>query len=248
MFREFEVRWEGELPASPQAVWDAITVHAGGYLWPIEYEPGVGGRERGLSVGGGIVAAWEPNRHFATHSDPATERDGPNSLDFVLEPLGGITYLRYVHHGTVAADDFERQLDACRRHTTFYQHSLGQYACHFAGRDPVYVCVEAPPESAEGGFAVVRRALGLADDVVAGEPVTLTPAGLEPVDGVCDYAVGTFLGVRTADSLVRVYGRNAWGYPVSVALHLFGEGLDGAAVERAWAGWIAGVFEHERVA
>ena len=25
MVREWEVRWEGELPASPQDVWDAIT-------------------------------------------------------------------------------------------------------------------------------------------------------------------------------------------------------------------------------
>ena len=84
----------------------------------------------------------------------------------------------------MAADDLDRQLDACRRHTTFYQHSLGQYACHFAGREPVYVSVEAPPQSAEGGFAAVRRALGVAADVVAGDPVTLTPDGLDPVEGV----------------------------------------------------------------
>jgi hypothetical protein len=247
MFREFEVRWEGELPASPQAVWDAMTVHAGGYLWPIEYEPRVGGRERGLTAGGGFVSAWQPGRHFATRTDPETERDGPNSIDVTLEPLGAITYLRYVHRGTVAAGDFGRQLDACRRHTTFYQHSLGQYACHFGGREPVYLSVEAPAQSAEGGFAVVRRALGVADDVVGGDPVMLTPAGLDPVEGVCDYAIGTFLGVRTADSLLRVYGRDAWGWPVSVALHLFGGGVDSAAVEQAWAGWIAGVFERERV-
>ena len=28
MVKEFEVRWEGELPASPEDVWDAITQHA----------------------------------------------------------------------------------------------------------------------------------------------------------------------------------------------------------------------------
>lgn len=30
MVKQFEVRWEGELPARPQDVWDAITAHADG--------------------------------------------------------------------------------------------------------------------------------------------------------------------------------------------------------------------------
>jgi hypothetical protein len=42
MAKEFEVRWEGELPAAPQQVWDAVTLHADGWLWKIEYEPWVG--------------------------------------------------------------------------------------------------------------------------------------------------------------------------------------------------------------
>jgi uncharacterized protein YndB with AHSA1/START domain len=59
MARQFEVRWEGLLPASPQDVWDAVTCHADGYLWRIDYEPWVGGAERGLTPGGGTVTAWE---------------------------------------------------------------------------------------------------------------------------------------------------------------------------------------------
>jgi hypothetical protein len=39
-----------------------------------------------------------------------------------------------------------------------------------------------------------------------------------------------------------VYGRDAWGYPVSVAHHLFGDGVDPAAAEREWGDWMAGVF------
>jgi uncharacterized protein YndB with AHSA1/START domain len=30
MVKEFEVRWEGRLPAAPADVWDAITQHADG--------------------------------------------------------------------------------------------------------------------------------------------------------------------------------------------------------------------------
>ena len=90
MVREFEVRWEGELPADPRDVWDAITQHADGYLWAIEYEPRVGGAERGLTAGGGTVTAWDPPRHFATRTRPETERDGVNELDYRLEPLGAV--------------------------------------------------------------------------------------------------------------------------------------------------------------
>jgi hypothetical protein len=248
MVKEWEVRWEGEVPAPPQVVWDAITKHGDGYLWAIEYEPWVGGAERGLTQGGGTVTAWDPPRHFATRSRPETERDGLNELDYRLEPLGSITYLRYVHRAAVPADDFDRQLEACRAHTTFYNHSLGQYACYFAGRQAAYVSVDGPEESTHGGFVRVRRELGLPDDVVAGDPVHLAPAGLEPIEGVVDYATGSFLGIRTADALYRIYGRDAWGWPVGVAHHLFADGVDREATQKAWADWVAGVFNTGKVA
>jgi hypothetical protein len=248
MVKEFEVRWEGELPAGPHDVWDAITRHADGYLWKIEYEPRVGGAERGLTVGGGTVTAWDPPRHFATRTRPETERDGLNALEYRLEPLGSITYLRYVHRCEVPVDDYDRQLDACRAHTAFYQHSLGQYACWFAGREPAYVSVDGPGSSAHGGFQALRRALGLAGDVVAGDRVRLTPDGLQPIDGVVDYATGSFLGIRSDDALYRLYGRDTWGWPVGVAHHLFADGVDQAAAEREWSDWVAGVFDSERVA
>lgn len=248
MVEQFEVRWEGELPAGPQDVWNAITRHADGYLWNVEFEPWVGGAERGLTAGGGTVTAWEPPRHFATRTRPESERDGLNELDYRIEPLGSITYMRYVHRTQVPAEDFERQLDACRRHTSFYHHSLGQYACHFAGREAACISIDGPASSAEGGFVAVRRALGIADDAVAGDPVVLTPAGIEPIVGVVDYASDAFLGVRSADALYRVYGRDAWGWPVGIAHHLFAGGIDRAASERAWGDWVAGVFDTERVA
>jgi hypothetical protein len=88
MNQRWEVTWEGELPASPQAVWDTFTRHSGSYLWPIEYEPRVGGSESGLTQGGGTVTVWEPHRHFATRTRPEHERDGLNEIDIELEPLG----------------------------------------------------------------------------------------------------------------------------------------------------------------
>ena len=240
MGQEFEIRWEGELPASPRDVWDGITRHADGYMWKVEYEPRVGGAERGLSAGGGTVTAWDPPRHFATSTRPETERDGHNELDYRLEPLGSATYLRYVHRGVFpAGEDQGSLLETCRQHTAFYQHSLGQYACHFAGREATCVTVDGPESATRGAFVAVRRALGLADDVVAGDRVRLTPAGLDPIDGVVDYAADAFLGVRSADALYRVYGRDTWGLPVSVAHHFFADDADEAALELAWTEWMA---------
>jgi uncharacterized protein YndB with AHSA1/START domain len=245
MAREFEVRWEGELPAAPQDVWDAFTKHTAGWLWRIEYEPRVGGAERGLSSGGGTVTAWDPPRHFATRAEGA--EGWWNELDYVLEPRGSGTHLRFAH-SSVFAEDYDRQLDACREHTDFYYHSLGEYLRHFAGRDAAYVAAEAPAASAQGGFAAIRSALGVDDDVAAGDRVRLTPAGLEPIEGVVDYATHAFLGVRSDDALYRFYGRDAWGWPVGVAHHLFADGAGAAASERAWNGWLDGVFATEAVA
>jgi hypothetical protein len=245
MAEQFEVRWEGDLPATPPEVWDAITVHTSGWLWKIAYEPRVGGAERGLTSGGGTVTAWDPPRHFATRAERA---DGWwNELDYVLEPHGAGTHLSYVHR-SVTSGDHEQEVDACRQHTAFYYHSLGEYLRLFAGRDAAYVTADGPAASAHGGFAALRRALGVDDDLVAGDPVRLRPAGLEPVAGVVDYATHAFLGVRSADALYRFYGRDAWGWPVGVAHHLFAGGADEAASERAWSGWLSGVFETEAVA
>jgi hypothetical protein len=54
--------------------------------------------------------------------------------------------------------------------------------------------------------------------------------------------------VRSADALHRVYGRDAWGWPVSVAHHVFDGDTDAAATSQAWSQWLDGVFTTEKVA
>jgi hypothetical protein len=144
--------------------------------------------------------------------------------------------------------DFDLELDACRRHTAFYYHSLGEYLGHFRGRDATYISVDAPAASADGGFALVRAALAIPDDADVGDEVTLTPAGLEPIEAVVDYATPVFLGVRSADALYRFYGRDAWGWPVGAAHHLFGARVDKDAAQRAWDRWLQSLFTTAEVA
>ncbi|MFI6511180.1 SRPBCC domain-containing protein [Streptosporangium sp. NPDC050855] len=244
--RAFEVTWEGELPASPQEVWEAFTLHTTGWYWEIDYEPRVGGAERGLTGKGGVVSVWEPPRHFTTRTLPGA--DEFNELDHRLRPTPRGTLLTLTHRGVIAGDDYDAELDACRRHTALYYHSLGEYLRHFPGRDAAYLRLDAPGGSASGGFARLCRALGVPDGIEAGDPVTLTPAGLDPIEGVADFVAPAFLGVRSADALYRFHGRDAWGWPVGVAHHLFAEDADAEAARRAWATWLDDVFTSEREA
>ncbi len=238
MDQRFEVAWEGVLPASAEQVWEAFTLHTAGWLWDIAYEPREGGAERGLTDGGGVVAVWEPHTRFVTRAEK-----GFNQLEYRLSPGAGGTYLRFTHQGETSGDH-DLELDACRRHTAFYYHSLEEYLRHFAGRTAAYAAVDAPEASASGGFAALRRALGVAGDVEAGDRVRWEPAGLPQVEGVVDYATDTFLGVRTEDALYRFYGRDRWGWPVGMALHRFAGETDAAA----WQTWLNDLFPTEAVA
>jgi hypothetical protein len=193
MPKEFEVRWSGDLPGTPAQIWDAITVHSAGWLWPIEYEPRAGGAEKGLTGTGGTVTVWEPERWFVT-------RAPGNELDYRISG----THVDYTHRGTLDEADYDRELDACRRHTAFYRHTMAEYLRHFPGRDARYAAYEYP-----GDFSSLL-------------------AALEPA-GVVDYRTATFLGVRTEDALYRFFGRDAWGWPVGATWHGFG-----AAKPAAW--------------
>lgn len=240
--KRFEVTWEGVLPASPQDVWDGLTKHAGGWVWPIEYEPRVGGAERGLTPTGGTVTVWDPPHRFGTRTRPEHEPDGYNELDYRFEPHPGGTYLRYVHRSAVPEDDYHAILEGCRCHTSLYNHSLGAYAGFFAGREPTYVVAHGPDPSSRNGLAKARAALGLADPVVVGQRVSLRPEGLDPIDGVVDYVAPGFLGIRADDALYRLYDRGAWGGPLSAHHHLFAPGADGPAQAQAWSGWLERLF------
>ena len=206
--KTWEVRWEGDLPGTPEQIWDAFTRHTGAYLWPVTYEPRVGGAERGLNSEGGTVTAWEPQRHFRTEA-----RGQHNILDYTLDG----TRLSYVHHGGAPEDEFDVQYDACVQHTNLYNHSLGEYVGHFAGREPHYLAFDDVPGSTED----VLARLGIPADAAAGDEVEL---------GVVDYREGSMVGVRAGDALIRVYGRDAWGWPVGVSIHSF----DGPADEQTW--------------
>jgi uncharacterized protein YndB with AHSA1/START domain len=240
MSREFEIRREVDLPATPEDVWEAIATGPGTAAWLFpqgDPEPRVGGK----TPDGSTVEAWDPPRHFAVRYEG---EDGFfNALEFVIEGReGGTTLLRYAHSGMIT-DDWDNQYDAANQHTDFYLHTLGQYLEHFNGRTATFVGdvpggINGPePSAAAGAFDVLRRAIGV-DGAVEGDTVRAEPDGIEPLEGVVDYLRPNFVGIRTADALYRFFGRNAFGMPVGMAIHAFADGVDKDATQAAWQEWL----------
>jgi hypothetical protein len=166
-----------------------------------------------------------------------------NALEYIIEARdGGTALLRYVHSG-IFTDDWDNQYDAATLHTSFYLHTLGQYLQYFQGRTVTYVTAEGPAVSATtGAFGVLRRELGLTASGGIGDRVRLAVPGLDPVEGVVDYAAPHFIGVRSADGLYRFFGRNAFGMPVGLSHHLFGADVDLDKTTLAWRSWLEDMF------
>jgi hypothetical protein len=61
---------------------------------------------------------------------------------------------------------------------------------------------------------------------------------MDPLDAVIDYRQPNFLGARTSDGLYCFFGRNAFGAPVGMSIHHFGENLDAYAITERWQNWL----------
>ncbi|MEU6970297.1 SRPBCC domain-containing protein [Kitasatospora aureofaciens] len=244
MAREFEVRREQDLPATPEQVWHAVATGAGnlGWLYPMEVEPRVGGK---TTRGDSTVVAWEPPQHFAVR---ATQDGGfSNTLSYHIEPADdGTSHLRmgihWVHTGVV--DDawrWDAKSDAAEKHVDFYQHALAEYLRHFAGRPAVYVRAQRPEPTADpADFAALRRRLGLAEDAAVGDRLSLHAPGTDgrSEEVVVDWLSPDFLGLRGPDALYRFFNGSTWNVPIWVGHHLFAEDADEEQATKAWTAWL----------
>jgi hypothetical protein len=226
MPREFEVRRDVLLAATPEEVWEAVATSAGNAAWlfpnPIDPE---------------AVKAWEPPTHLHVRQERG---DWFNALEFTIEAReDGATRMRYMHSG-IFVDDWDGQYDGVSQHTDFYLHTLGEYLRHFSGRPATYIGdgpmgIEGPADTARpDGFERMQHVLGFGDAVSESDVVRLTPAGLPAVDGIVTYREPNFIGVRTDDALYCFFGRNAFGQPVAMSIHSFADGVDGELVKRDW--------------
>lgn len=127
--------------APAEAVWEALCTADGLASWfPLDarVKPGVGGsvftswrNEFQFEM---PIKVWEPNKRVSwqwgvhEHDQPA-----PSVVDFYLEPRGGDTILRMVHHGFSADADWDEMYDGTRRGWDFELHSLKTYLDHHRG-------------------------------------------------------------------------------------------------------------------
>jgi uncharacterized protein YndB with AHSA1/START domain len=232
----FEVLVEREMDAPADVVFDAITVHTDGWLWPSDLET----LRASTSLEQGVITEWDPPHRFANRVE--APNGFFNALDHTLEERdNGRSWLRYVHQGVNFNPD-QNLDDAVQQHTEFYLHTLNQYVQYFAPKDAAFVDIQGPASSASpDAFEKVRAALGLTSDSVVDDEVQLTINGLEPTSATLDYSTANFLGVRTDTALIRFFGRNAFGAVVGMTIHSFAND-DGSALASAWEKWLSDLY------
>jgi hypothetical protein len=228
MSKEFEIKREVVLPATPQEVFDAVTTGTANWMFPTPVP----------SPDNPVVRNWEPPNRYAVRQDG--EDGWFNALDYIIEARdGGTTTLRYVHSG-IFGDDWDNQYDGASKHTDFYLHTLAQYLNHFPGRRAAFVNIDGPATSSHpDAVESLKKALGIS---ATGDTIRLELPGMEAADAVVDYLNPYFIGLRTDDTLHRVFGRNHFGGTVDVSAHLFADDADGAGTEKAWRDLLAVVF------
>jgi uncharacterized protein YndB with AHSA1/START domain len=248
MAHPFEFRYETEVPATPEEVWEAIATGPGVDSWFMgrnEIDPGEGGTTR-MTMGGSTeeatITAWEPPTRFATRT--AEGPDGSfHAFEFIIEGREeGTTVVRWVHSGFLG-ENWEAEYEGLSEGDPMYFDKLRVYLTYFRGRTATPVNVFGPvvPDR-DRAWDAFRRGLGLAAPVDVGQRVRLTPQGLPELEGEVDWLSRDFLGVRTDEGIYRFMHISAFGGPTGVAHHIFVEELDQAETERAWEKWLSGLF------
>ncbi|MTD15275.1 SRPBCC domain-containing protein [Nakamurella sp. YIM 132087] len=231
--KRFDIARTFDVEGTPEQVFDAVTTNVGGWLWPMEFEPRVGG----AAAFGGVVTVWDPPHHFVTRVDG--EDGWFNQLEHEISARPGGATVRYVHSGVIT-EDWDTQYDGADQHTDFYLHTLRQYVQHFAGRTVSYSEATAPASSQNPeGLRTLLLALGIGDGVQQGDRIQLAlPAVGVVVDVEVDHRNHAFIGLRTDDALIRIFGRNFFGAPVAVTVHRFPDAdADGPTAEAVSAAW-----------
>lgn len=248
MPHEFEVREELTIDATPEQVWDAIATGPGMDAWFMgtsTVEPGVGGTIRQAMPGWNsesTITAWEPGKHLAYRS--AANPDGTfMAFESIIEGRdGGSTVLRFVHNGFLGDEDWETEYDALRNGDRMYLEKLALYVEHFAGLRSTYnLFALGSPVDGDRAWAAYRSALGLGETVAVGDKARVAVDGLEPIDGVVEFArLPWWVGVRTEDGFYSLM----WGHQDTPVLEYsaFNADVDGSRIEQAWQTWLAKSF------
>ena len=244
MGKAFEIVNEIEVGATPEQAWQAVSTGEGLDGWFMgrnEVEPREGGTIRTVTPGWeeeATVTTWDPPNRFA-YRTPEADDGAFMSFDYRIEEREGrSTTIKWIHSGMLG-ENWEAQYEAMSEGDAAYFHKLGQYLTYFFGRKATPVETYGPEvPDREKAMKIMREGLGLAGPVAVDERVRLTPAGIEPIDGVVEWVSPSFLGVRSDDALYRFI----WAFtgPLMAAHHIFKE-VDEKKELDAWRSWLNGL-------
>ena len=126
-----------EVPAPPEAVWEALTEPEGLRQWfPLDarVEPGKGG-SIWLSWGPGCegeapIHRWDPPHHFGwteSYGEDDAGRPIEITVDLHVEGREGVTVVRLVQSGFSASEDWDEMYDALKDGWTYFLFNLAFY-------------------------------------------------------------------------------------------------------------------------
>jgi uncharacterized protein YndB with AHSA1/START domain len=204
MGREFEVREEITLDATPEQVWNAIATGPGVDSWFMgrnEIEQRQGGKAT-MDFGEGQMAstitAFEPLKRFATRSDPGPD-GGFMAFEYLIEGRDqGTTVLKFVHSGFLGQDDWETEYDALKVGDRMYLDKLAIYVKHFAPRTATYSLMRVGPQVPDGARLWQEFTAAVGGDATPGATATIFGQ-----KGVVEFSRQrpAFVGARTDDGL-----------------------------------------------
>lgn len=236
---------EIELAATPEQVWRAIATPEGMSLWFVPHEDTAGGLEADFGGGNtqaGQVLESEPGKRVVYG---ATSPDGtaPMTIEFLVEGRAGTTVLRLVQSGFLG-DDWEAEYDGFGKGWDLFLHNLSEYFRYFPGLPVANVVATgftSLPVEAVWHELIAR----LGADPAPGERVRLTPAGLEPVEGVVDVRDTLLLGIRTEHGFYR-FMADERHHMVSSVQYFYGVPVERETRRAAWQSWLDRILAGQR--
>jgi uncharacterized protein YndB with AHSA1/START domain len=239
-----------ELDASPEEVWAAVATGPGLSSWFVPHSFDEVSGEGEADFGGGQSAtgrllALEPG-HRVKYGAPEGSPQDQNgfALEFLVEGRGqGSTVLRLMHSG-FSGDNWELEYEGTNRGWDLFLHNLASYFTYFRGK-PVKNVVAMTFTSADAAhvWEGFHQALGISEGISRGDKVTLTPAGMAPIEGVVDVYEKGAIGVRSDEGLLRFGGLGAdFGGMVTATHYFYGVDLDTTEATNVWQSWLAGLF------
>jgi uncharacterized protein YndB with AHSA1/START domain len=249
------IQVEGEVPGTPEEVWQAIATGPGISAWfvPAEFEerdgkpvtvtfnfgPGMESRS--------VVTAWDPPRMFAKESDGWFPGSPKIATEWSVEArAGGVCVVRVVQSLFADTDDWDQQLIGSESGWPGAFRVLRIYLTHFRGQRSEFMQFLAPVAGTVAEvWAMLTAALGL-NGVGAGQRWAV-PAGVPALGGVVEQVShspppGALLRLDKPGPGVAALFTMEFGGPVMAAFNFYHYGDQAAAtVAREtplWQAWI----------